>query len=379
MSDTLDCPLYLEVNGRSFGGWLRVSVERSATLACTQWGVIATRVWQSRWIGPGDKVKVRIDQHDVCTGWVDNVSPAYDKGEHKIEISGRGLVCDLVDCSHVGEPVQWKNTEASIIIEALCEPFKVPVKIETDLGKAFDNFQIQQGETAWSAIERICRLRQVIAYDQPDGSLLITRVSEEVCPTPLVQGGNVLIARAVLDDKDRFSHYIVKGQQKAAKADKEVSPLQAAQSRGEVTDESMRRYRPMLLVQGADSDNDTALDRAMWEKQQRWGNGRSAEITLQGWLQPNGDMWPLNRLVDVDSPWLDLDRRLCITGVVLEAGAHGLRTILTVQPPEALTPAPPSVETTPKSSPGGGDGMGYWDQIRVGAEAEEQRRKTSRQ
>ena len=150
----------------------------------------------------------------------------------------------------------------------------------------------------------------------------------------------------------------------------------------------MRRFRPLLLVQSADTDNGTALERAKWEKQQRWGKSRQAEITVGGWFQPNGDLWPINRRCDVVDDWLGLDRQLAITAAALEISNQGERTILTLQPPEALTPAPPDPEKTPKAKPDkakaakagkGPGGPSFWDQVAADRQAGEARRKESKQ
>lgn len=375
--------LFLDVEGRSLGGWLRVNVQRSVERVCTQWGVITTRSWpgqeQQWWIRPGDKVKVRMDDQLICTGWIDSLSPTYDGNQHNIEIAGRGVACDLVDCSYIGPPYQWKNTDPKEIIRHVASQFDIEVAFDAPLDKPLDNFTIQQSETGWNAIDRILKLRQVFAYDQPDGSLLITQGSDDAIEYKLVQGENILSATAELDDKDRFSRYVVKGQQKGVKGDKTVDPQQAATSVGEVTDDSVRRDRPMMIVQSADTDSGDALDRARWEKQNRWGNARKATITVQGWFMPDGTTWPINRLCDVIDVWLGLDQRLAITATTFEAGAQGVRTILTLQPPEALIPEPPTKEPKAKAPGGkakaGGEGNDLWRQIRADHMAGEERRK----
>ena len=376
--------LTLEIGGRRFAGWTKVIVTRSVEQAATQFGVVATRTWPGQedgwWIEMGDRVQVRVNEHLVCTGWIDVLRPAYRGDNDSIAISGRGLVCDLVDCSHIGPPWQWKNVAPAAIIDDIAGKFAVPVVVDTDLGAPID-FAIQQGEAGWEAIDRLCSLRQVMAYDQPDGALLVTRGSELLCPTPLVQGVNIYDASAELDDRDRFSHYIVKGQQPGGD---DVSPEQAAQSLGEAFDRNMRRYRPKLLVQSADTDNGTALDRASWEAQQAWGNARTATIIVTGWLQPNGELWPINRQVDVVDRWLQLDRRLSITAVQLDLDENGLRTELTLQPFEALTPKPPDPGKQPKGKgkgKGKGDGSGasFWDQVAADRIQGEARRKETKQ
>lgn len=374
--------IWLTVGERDFGGWVRLRAERSVDSACSQFGLVATRNWpggnQPWTIAPGDAVELRIDEALVATGWIDNLSPGYDAGYHTIEISGRGKVCDLVDCSYVGPPNQWKQADPKQLITQIAAQHQIKVNFDTDLGEPLD-FNLQPGEACWEAIERITRLRQVLVYDQPDGSLIVTRVSEEFCPTELVQGGNILTANATLDDKDRFSHYIVKGQQKAKKGD----PKAVAQSVGEVRDPSITRYRPMVIVQSAETDNGHAMRRAEWEKQNRWGNGRTAEIKVQGLLQPNGEAWPVNRLVRLEDTWLGVDRELAITKVATELGSAGSTTTLTLQPPEALTPEPAELKAgttnASKKKGGGAGGDNFWQQVAADREAGERRRASSKE
>ncbi len=387
----LEVPLYLDIGNRRFDGWLRVRIERSINNATTQWGIGATRSWpgaeEQWWIEPGDRVTVRAYEHVVCTGWIDVMRADYDGHMHHIELSGRGLVCDLVDCSYIGPPWQWKSVDPAEIIRHVAKQHQVEVRIEGDMGEPLE-FQIQQGEACWEAIERISRLRQMLAYEEADGTLMITRGSEEFCPTNLVQGENIYAASGTLDDRDRFSHYIVKGQQKTKNGDDSVSPEQASFSLGEVRDPSIRRYRPMLLVQSANTDNGTALERANWEKQQRWGKSRTAEITVAGWLQPNGDLWPINRLCEVEDAWMGLDRQLAITSVVMDIGQQGLRTVLTLQPPEALTPEPVEADRKAGAKPKKGKAAGktaaeggptFWDQVAADRVQADARRKESKQ
>jgi prophage tail gpP-like protein len=382
-------PLYLDIGGRSFGGWLRVRIERSIDNATTQWGIGATRSWPGSegqwWIEPGDRVRVRAYDHTVCEGWIDVIRCDYDGVMHHIELSGRGLVSDLVDCSYIGPPWQWKSVDPAEVIRTVAQQHQIEVKIEADLGEPIE-FQIQQGETPWDVIDRIARLRQVLAYEEPDGSLLITRGSDSFLETRLVQGENILAATGTLDDRDRFSEYIVKGQQKTKNGDDSVSPEQASFSIGSVRDPSVKRYRPLLLVQSANTDDTVALDRANWEKQQRWGKSRTAEITVGGWLQPNGELWPINRMCEVVDAWMGLDRELAITSIVMDVSNQGLRTVLTLQPPEALTPEPADPGKMPGAKPkkgakgtGGAGGPSFWDQVAADRQAGEARRRESKQ
>ena len=381
----LEPTLYLDVAGRSLDGWVRVNVDRSIDNVCIAFGMISSRSWpglgEGWWIESGDRCTLRLDDEILCTGWLDYVEPGYDHESHVIEMSGRGLLCDLCDCSHPG-PFQWKNTAPQKIVEDIAAPFEIKVVVDTDFGAPLD-FVIQQGEAGWEAIDRLIRIRQVIAYENPDGSLLITRGSDKVCETALLKGdnGNITNARATWDDRDRFSDYIVKGQQKGKKG--AANPRQQAQSVGTVRDDAVKRYRPKILVQSADTNNGDALGRAKWEMQNRWGNSRKAEVTVAGWRMGNGELWPLNRLCDVKDPWLGLrPDRLVITSVNYHIGETGWRTNLVLQPPDALIPEPPSKEPSAKEKKKKKDGSGepaMWERVRADWMKGEARRQESKQ
>lgn len=382
--------LTLTLRGRDYGGWLRVRIERAANQATIQWGVIGTRDWpgmEALWdFAPGDAIRGTVGDKPVVTGWVDTISPAYGAEQHQIEISGRGLVSDLCDCSPEGAPTEWKQTPAGTIITQIAAVFGIEVRIEADLAPPLD-FKRQQGEAGWESISRICKLRQCLAYEEPDGTLLVTRVSQEYCDTDLIQGENIKDATAKLDDKDRYSVYIVKGQQPAAKK-AGVAPKQAAQSVAQVQDPSIRRFRPMVIVQGASTNNGEALERAKWEMQKRWGAGREAEIVVQGWHTKAGLLWPVNRLCRLQDTWLGIDRDMSIIKAAHELGARGSLTTLTLQPPEALTPEPESLSETKKGKAKGGKGKGkgkggggstIWEQVRADYVAGERRRTEAKQ
>ena len=133
----------------------------------------------------------------------------------------------------------------------------------------------------------------------------------------------------------------------------------------------------MVIVQSAETDNGHAMRRAEWEKQNRWGNGRTAEIKVQGLLQPNGEAWPVNRLVRLEDTWLGVGRELAITKVATELGSAGSTTTLTLQPPEALTPEPAELKAgttnASKKKGGGAGGDNFWQQVAADREAGERR------
>ena len=82
-------------------------------------------------------------------------------------------------------------------------------------------------------------------------------------------------------------------------------------------------------------------------------------MTVQGWTQGNGALWPVNALVRVRSPHLGVDGDMLISQVVYSVGEDGTKSVLTLRRPDAFTPEP-SVSNPAKGGPL------YWKEIQHG-------------
>jgi prophage tail gpP-like protein len=133
-----------------------------------------------------------------------------------------------------------------------------------------------------------------------------------------------------------------------------------------------------VVYQAAKTTNADAQARAQWEVQNRWGNGRTATIEVQGWFTDEGEPWPINRLCRIEDAWLGIDREMSITKASFRLGASGTLTRLTLCPPEALTPNPDDLKAEVKGKAGGG-GTDFWQQVAADHDAGARRRKESKQ
>ena len=262
------------------------------------------------------------------------MSPAYSATGHDVTVDGRDATGDLVDCSAIHQPGEWRGRKLEAIVTILAKPFGIPVKAECDTGTAFRKFRIEEGETAFEAIERACRMRAVLpprrqgwAADHPAGS---GRAS-----VALKRGENIIEASGRLSHRDRYSQYIVKGQQPSF-AD-QIPADQLAQVRGEAVDPGTRRYRPLQIIAEQSVDDASARDRAILEANVRAARARRISVVVQGWREhPDGPLWSPNRLVRLTDNWLAIDRDMLIVGVAFSKGDRGSRTELSLVPPGAF-------------------------------------------
>lgn len=328
----------LTIGSRIFGGWEAMEVRRSIETVAGTFNLTVSERYPGQQkvlaINPGDACRVSLDGDTVITGWIDEVRPSYTDSDHSFSISGRDKTGDLVDCSAVNEPGQWRGQKLERIAQALARPFGITVQTETGTGAPFKSFSIDQGETVFEAIERLCRMRAVLPTSSPQGNLVLTRAGSGRAATRLVKGDNILAASGSFSHLDRFQSYQVKAQQPGNDL---VDAETIAQVRGEAIDRAVRRHRPMLLLAEQAGDASDAKDRAVWEANVRAARARRANVTVQGWREvPGGRLWTPNRLVEIADDWLSVHQEMLITTVEYRISEQGTTTRLELMPPGAF-------------------------------------------
>lgn len=336
----------LLVDGTRYAGWTSIRVTRGIEHMSAAFTVEVSERWPGRsepWvIKPGAACVLSLGGHVVITGHVDAYEPKFDGESHSVSITGRSKTADLVDSSVVVKGGQYKGYDLAQIARAVAAPFGISARVETDVGAAFPDVQVQQGETAFELIDRLCSMRGLLATDAPDGALVLTRAGETRAVGRLVQGGttaNIQSASAKLDHSKRMSRYILKGQQSATD---NLFGDEAAGVTAEAVDPAVTRYRPLLIVAEAESDGATAAERARWEAVSRAGKAVQATVTVPGWFQDaeRTRLWIVNEVVSVSAPWLGIDRELLVGEITYSLSeTEGTTVEMTLSPPEAFTPS----------------------------------------
>lgn len=335
----------LRIGGVVYGGWESVGITRAMDAAAGAFRLTVTDRWSGQrepWpINPGDECEVRADGETVIRGWVDIVRPGFDAGSHAIEVQGRDRTGDMIDCSAVHDPDEWRRIDLLALANILGGPFGIGARAEVDVGAPIDLVKLNQGETALEALSRYAKARKVLVMPDGAGGVLLTRTGARRASVELVQGENILRASGSLDWSERFSDYIVKGQGRfnADNADGEPEAHVQAAAR----DTLVTRYRPLIVVADADAVESTAADRATWEANTRLGRSAQASVTVVGWREtPGGALWRPNTLVNVRSPWLRIDGQMLVRQVTLARDAtSGTVATLELVSPQAYDPAPP--------------------------------------
>ncbi len=353
----------LRVNGIDYGGWKSVEIGAGIERVARDFRLSVTDKWPDATAGSrrprvGDQVEVLIGDDKVITGWIDAMPRSYDGTSRSHGVAGRSKTADLVDCSAINEPGQWRGLKLERIAEAMAGEYGVSVVTETDTGAAIPDHQIQQGESVFESLDRMMRLRHVLATDDGEGRLVITQPSTRRIADALVYGENILSADAPFDFKDVYSEYRVKGQ--TSGTDENFGELCSAV--GETADPAIRRRRVLLIKQNGQGDGGTCGKRAEFERAKRLTKALEVTYTVQGWRQSTGDLWVPNRIVQVRDTELGLARDMLIAEVTYRLDENGTVAVLRVGPPEGYQAEPPKGKRGKKSG-GGADvsGVDEWE------------------
>lgn len=342
MTDALnDCTLM--IGGRAYGGWTRLEVQRGIEQVAGGFVLQLT----SRWPGvevpmqlrEGLPCEVRLGNDLVISGFIDEYETDDMDTSSSVRVSGRDRTADLVDCSAIYKTGQWRGVKLERIVADIALPFgiKVVVASGTDTGDVFKRFALEEGEKAFEAIDRACRLRAVLVTSTPDGNLLITTASTTSSGVRLAEGVNMKRFNSRHAWKERHSEIILKGQ---VPGDDQENGAAAAHLKASAKDTEIDRYRPLVVIAEHGTSSKSLADRAAWEVKVRMGRGKRGGCTVVGWRTgqdgQEGALWQPNTLVQVTSARMNVDMPLLIVSCSYQLTEQGKVTELTFARPEAF-------------------------------------------
>lgn len=312
----------LQLSGVNWLGWKGLRFTRSLEAFSGSFQVDLADRWSAGQkplpVSGGMQCKLLCDGEVILTGFTDSddkvKGQAGGQAEHSVSVSGRDKSGDMVDASALHGPAEWRGLTATQIVAELARPFGIGVSGSADAGAPFAVFKLEVGESAFDAASRALRLRSLLAQPDGVGNLVIETLGARISQTLLEEGGNIKRFSSRTNFEERFSEYIVLGQQQGSD---EIFGEAAAAVRGRAVDQAVTRYRPLIIRGESQMDQAGAKRRAEWEKTVRAARSFSLTVILAGWRDRAGLLWRPNTLVPVRIPYLGLKRRLLISTVTL--------------------------------------------------------------
>jgi prophage tail gpP-like protein len=278
---------------------------------------------------PGTALSISSNGDLMCAGYVDRLGPSFTK----LKVSGRSKAADFIDCAAI-DPNQtgaFENQTPLQIAQALAKPFGVTITSDQQLDPV-ESFQLTPGEKAFAAIERLVREQGLTIAGNADGSLNLTKPGSARQAGALIEGVNILRgAAADLDWSHRHSPIIVRGQAIAGTDDA------ALQVEATASDGAVNRYRPLVVIEDRDLDQQTAQSLADARAQREAGASLKATIPVKGFHDSGGVLWTPGRLVWIESALLGLTGAMLIKHAAFrKARKGGSTTRLGVVDPRAF-------------------------------------------
>lgn len=337
--------LLLSLPKYTIGGWTSIRVTRGMERCPNDFEIALTESFPGAAsevvVQPGDPCSVKIGKDLVLTGYVDRVMPSYNRGQHEVVVSGRGKCQDIVDCSALWEGNQIANSDIKAVAQKLAAPYGIEVHTlpGQDTGYPIPLLNFGLGETAYGLIEALCRWRQFLIYELPDGSLTLQRVSTKRAASGFKEGDNVEYAQVMRSMDQRFSKY-----------ESYMNSIDVFRDVGDggnllapILDDGVPRFRHKYVhVEAPPAYGlDAMLSRARWEANRRIGRSFQVHIQTDSWRDSAGNLYEPNTVVSVELPGLKVAKQDMVIGdVTYTLDGSGTHCDLILMPPSAFDVQP---------------------------------------
>lgn len=334
--------LSLIVGNRRIQGWQAVRVTRGIERLPSDFDLLMTERYpgelSSFVIQPGDACQVLLGDDLVITGYVERFMPSLSGTSHSIRVQGRGKCCDLVDCAAEWPNNQISNCSVLQMASKLAQPYGITVSTQSDVGGVVPQINFMYGERAFDLIERVCRWRALLAYDDVDGNLVLSRVGVNEMASGFTEGQNVQSASFLWGMDQRYSE--VQAYRVA------LDVLHDTGDTGNLiltaNDPNVPRHRRYVVVaESGDAYDEVITKRAHWEVARRLGRSYQLRVTVDSWRDSAGTLWTPNSLAPIYLPSLKLDKNMWVIGeVTWTLDERGTSANLLLMPPEAFAVEP---------------------------------------
>lgn len=381
----------LVVNGRRYGGWKSIRITRTIESLAGSFSLDVSDRWDGQtdpWpIQNEDACRVEIDPGDgrrpevLIDGWVDTTDIAASETSRTLAYTGKDRCAAIVENSatvqgasvvakaatkasptedatkHSASAVKWvyTNIDVADFTRAIARPHGLSVSVQPGLTfKKLPKVVVNPGDTGWETVKRVAESVGVLLVSDGAGGILITRTGT-VRAANLIEGFSLKAASRRSDATNLFRLYLLSCQIPGTdEASGDATAVQA-----QAADPNVRRASRVILIRPDKGYNTAeARARADWEARNRAARADAITCTVQGWRQPNGQLWPLNALTRVQAPrMIGVDGEMLITQVEHSLSEGGRITQLHLMRPDAFEPEP--VHATV-------GGSGGWDELRKG-------------
>lgn len=313
-----DRGIELRFDGNRYSLWKNVGIRMTVDDLCASVAFTSAGIKNDLYMPmtANTVIEVLLNDELVTTVRADVLKRSIGKDNHDIQIEGRSLARELVDCQ-ISRTLSGLKLEE--IVKRLCSEFKVPVKVDTKT-EVVPKFAMQ-AECPANAIINAARTSNLLLYPQPDGGLILTKPSDAEAVATLEFGEHILNYSIVDEYKLRYSEYYVKAYD--YDSDRGI--------RGRSKDAGITFHRPLHIIADRHASGVGSCERrALLERNRRLARAHRLELEVFGWAHDSG-IWQINTQVRVIIPEEEIDEVYLIGELEFkEDGRNGRTTRLQV-------------------------------------------------
>jgi len=337
--------MYLDDSTDAFHGWENLTVGENINTIANAFSFDIPQVFFQTnspfKLTAGVKVSIFLNKQRVITGFIDRPAVSLGPSTRKVNISGRSLSSDLVDCSVEGK-MEYKNILIDSLARKLLAPFpglKVFLSVEA---KSIAKFAIRPGDSVFEALDRAARLQGAFWIGTREGNIRLTQGATSEARfrsvSRLEENINMKTGSVIIDDSQRYSKYTVKGQ--TTGTDNYPGVISSV-GEGVAFDRGILRNRPLVIIAEGNADTEICKQRAQWEAATRTAKSVKINIVTKDWTQEDGTIWGVNQLVPVISASLGLDGSFLTTNIErVRSNSEGTITRIALTRQDAYNPKP---------------------------------------
>lgn len=337
-----DNEVVIEINGNNLTDFINGSVDIKFDQFCNSFSFKTTKDLGKEYnIFPEDECKILINGKTALTGIIDTVNPSEDPSESTVDVTGRDKTRDVVD-SDLPEAISLsgKFTLETVIQKVLTAlqldgDIKVVNKLGNEL-RSFTQADIVSAEVDKNAFDFINEYAQkvsAILITDAEGNIVITRAGEEKYPDKLVnilgegsEDNNIISSSAGYDYSNRYYKYIVYSQSNANTSTQNVSISNVAQ-KGYAIDDEIRPSRVMVQKANNACSSEVCTEIATLEANIRRANSLRYSCDVYGYETNDGNLWQVNKLIEVYDEDCEIASELLIKGVSFNLGEGAVTTL----------------------------------------------------
>lgn len=330
----------IRVNGVPYTQFIEARVTLTLNTLSNQFSFTASAVGDFPSLTIGSLVTITVERIKVLTGYIERADGNDSEGQHTITYVGRDKTGDLVDSSfNALDEIKPSN---SLTLKRLVELSLNHIGLDLNVidlvnaapfNQAEDVVTPLVGASVFEFLSDFAKKRQVLLTSNADGDIVLTQ-SQPTSAGATVQrlqganDNNIISQNWTIAFEERFNKYVHRGQvkPKAMNFTGDILAEPIANQNGVAIDSDIRTGRQQVNVETKSYSDAQLKNRAAWSKQLAIARATSFNCVVQGHTKPNGGLWAVNELVQVNSDVADISRKMLLESITFSDG-EGAPTI----------------------------------------------------